>query len=96
MIELHPRTQRQRPTTDQAQYSSSTLYYLFPLILYPMASPGNSTVHAFSNDPNLRDVYLHATLQQINHLANEDVEMRVRRMHSRERTVRLIDLHMRI
>ena len=40
-----------------------------------MASPAsNSTFHIFSNDPNLPDVYLHATLQQINHLANEDVE----------------------
>lgn len=47
-----------------------------------MAFPsGKSIFHAFSNEPNLQGVYLHATLQQINHLANEDVEMRVRGMN---------------
>lgn len=31
----------------------------------------------------LQDVYLHATLQQIDHLANEDVEMRVNALEVR-------------
>lgn len=35
------------------------------------------SLHANRLNPKLQDVYLHATLQQIDYLANEDVEMKV-------------------
>ena len=37
----------------------------------------STSVQSFVSDPNLQNAYLRATLQQIDHLANEDVVMQV-------------------